>query len=153
MTLEEFAKLIPKSGPLLGLDLGTKTIGLGISDPARKLALPLKTIARTKLLADLAALKKIIAERDVMGLVLGLPLNMDGTEGPRAQSTRTFASNLRKEIALPLTFWDERLSTFEADQALQHADLSRRTREEKIDAAAATVILQGALDRLLSLNA
>jgi putative Holliday junction resolvase len=146
--MEEFAKALSAPGALLGLDLGTKTIGLSVSDVTRSFAVPLKTIERTRLAKDIDALRKIIADREIKGLVLGLPINMDGSEGPRAQSTRTFASNLAKEITLPLVFWDERLSTFEAGQIMIEADVSRKKRAEKIDAAAATVILQGALDSL-----
>jgi putative Holliday junction resolvase len=153
MTIEDFAKALPASGMLLGLDLGTKTIGLAVSDALHTLALPLKTIIRSKLNNDIAELKKMIAEREIVGLVLGLPLNMDGTKGPRAQSTRTFGSSLKKEIVLPLLFWDERLSTYGADQAMIEGDLSRKKRDERIDAAAAAVILQGALDRLTALKA
>jgi putative Holliday junction resolvase len=153
MVLEEFAKSLAPSGTLLGLDLGEKTIGLGISDEARRYAVPVKTIARTKLIKDIDALKKIIHERKISGLVLGLPLNMDGSEGPRAQSVRTFASNLRKQIALPLVFWDERLSTFEAERKLQQAGLSPGKNAGKIDASAATIILQAVLDRLQALKA
>lgn len=153
MTIEELAKTLAPSGALLGLDLGAKTIGLSVSDALRGFAVPLSTIARTKLKNDIDALKKIIAARKIAGLVLGLPLNMDGSEGPRAQSTRTFASNLVREISLPLAFWDERLSTFEAEEAMKDAGVSVKKRSQRVDAAAATVILQGALDGLKALKA
>lgn len=148
MAIEEFASALPPSGALLGLDVGAKTIGLSVSDSSRKLALPLKTLKRTRLAADMDVLKIIINERKIAGLILGLPLNMDGTEGPQAQSVRTFASNLRKALALPIGFWDERLTTHEAGNVLMRAALSRKKDDGKLDASAATIILQGALDRL-----
>ncbi len=148
LTIEEFAGRLNSQGTILGLDVSKKSIGLAVSDPAWRLALPLTAIKRSKLLSDIEALDKIIVAREVAGLVLGLPLNMDDTQGPRAQSIRTFAANLMKHIALPLTFWDERLSTFEAGQAMAEVGISRAKRDEKIDALAAAVILQGALDGL-----
>lgn len=135
-------------GALLGLDLGTKTIGVAICDGARTVASPLETIRRRKFGLDADALEAIIDARDIAGLVLGLPRNMDGTEGPRAQSTRAFAANFTRRRPLPVVFWDERLSTVAAEKALLEADTSRRRRAEVIDHVAAGYILQGALDRL-----
>lgn len=147
-TAEEFAAALPRAGAIAGLDLGTKTIGVAVSDGLRQVASPLTVIRRTKFTADATALLQIAADRGLAGLVLGLPLNMDGTEGPRAQSTRAFARNLERLTPLPLTFWDERLSTVAAERALFEADTSRRRRAEVIDQVAAGYILQGALDRL-----
>ena len=147
-TAEEFAAALPRAGAIAGLDLGTKTIGVAVSDGLRQVASPLTVIRRTKFTADATALLQIAADRGLAGLVLGLPLNMDGTEGPRAQSTRAFARNLDRLTPLPLTFWDERLSTVAAERALLEADTSRRRRAEVIDQVAAGYILQGALDRL-----
>lgn len=147
-TAEEFAAALPRAGAIAGLDLGTRTIGVAVSDGLRQVASPLTVIRRTKFTADATALLQIAADRGLAGLVLGLPLNMDGTEGPRAQSTRAFARNLERLTPLPLTFWDERLSTVAAERALLEADTSRRRRAEVIDQVAAGYILQGALDRL-----
>jgi putative pre-16S rRNA nuclease len=136
---------------LLGVDLGTKTIGLAISDGRLTIAGPLHTIKRTSLGGDCRELGRAIAEHEIYGLVVGLPLNMDGSEGPRAQSTRAFVRNLRGRIDLPVAFWDERLSTVAAERVMIEADLSRKKRAERIDAAAARIILQGALDRMARL--
>jgi putative Holliday junction resolvase len=133
---------------LLGLDVGTKTIGLALSDVMRQIATPLETIRRTKFKADVEQLLRIAKEQGVGGLVAGLPVNLDGTEGPRAQSTRAFVRNLTQLTDLPVAFWDERLSTAAAERALLEADTSRRRRAELIDKMAAAYILQGALDRL-----
>jgi putative Holliday junction resolvase len=133
---------------LMGLDLGTKTIGVAVSDTFQSVATPLETIKRRQFSKDAARLLEIIAERNVGAIVLGMPLNMDGTEGPRAQSTRAFARNLEKLCPLPITFWDERLSTVAAERALLEADTSRKRRSEVIDHVAASYILQGVLDRL-----
>ncbi|WOI52743.1 Holliday junction resolvase RuvX [Parvularcula sp. LCG005] len=135
-------------GPLLGLDLGTKTIGVAVSTPNRSLATPVTTIRRTKFTGDAEALIALAAERNVVGLVLGLPRNMDGTEGPRAQSTRAFARNLRRVTDLPVAYWDERLSTAAAERELIALDTSRARRAAVIDEMAASYILQGALDRM-----
>ena len=135
-------------GPLLGLDLGTKTIGLAVSDPARTLAAPLTTIRRTKFTTDAEALLRLARERSVVGLVVGLPLNMDGSEGPRAQSSRAFVRNLARLDPVPCAFWDERLSTAAAERQLIALDTKRAKRAAIIDAHAAAHILQGALDRL-----
>lgn len=145
---EDVAALAATRGPLLGLDLGTKTIGVAISDGLRMTATGLETIKRTKFTADAERLEQIIASRGVVGLVLGLPRNMDGSEGPRAQSTRAFARNLSHRIETPITFWDERLSTVAVERTLLEADSSRKRRAEVIDKLAAAYILQGALDRL-----
>jgi putative Holliday junction resolvase len=146
--LEDLAPLLPRSGALAGLDLGEKTIGVAISDLRRSVATPATVIRRAKFTLDAAALLEILSARAVCGIVLGLPLNMDGSEGPRVQSTRAFARNLEKLCPLPIAFWDERLSTVAAERALLEADTSRKRRKEVIDAVAAGYILQGALDRL-----
>lgn len=147
-TSEEFAATLPGFGAVAGLDLGTTTIGVALSDLMRGVATPTETIKRKKFGIDAAALLKLTTSRDVKGLVLGLPLNMDGSEGPRAQATRAFARNLEKLTPLPITFWDERLSTVAAERAMLEADLSRKRRAELIDHVAAGFILQGMLDRL-----
>ncbi len=143
----EFAGVIP-TGALIGLDLGTKTIGIAVSDGLRSVATPLKTVKRTKFGKDADALIATIEDRSICGMVVGLPLNMDGSEGPRVQSTRAFAKNLSARISIPICFWDERLSTVAAERALLEADTSRQRRAEVIDHVAASFILQGALDRL-----
>ena len=143
-----FAAALPRDGALMGLDLGTKTIGVAVSDTSRRIASPLETVRRTKFAADAAALLKLAGPRRIAGIVLGLPRNMDGSEGPRAQSTRAFARNLAGLTELPITFWDERLSTVAAERALLEADASRRRRAKVIDHVAAGYILQGLLDRL-----
>lgn len=148
MNAADFAAALPREGALLGLDLGTKTIGVAVSDRRRRVASALTVIRRTRFAADAAELLRLASDRAAVGLVLGLPLNMDGSEGPRAQSTRAFARNLAPVCALPLLFWDERLSTVAAERALLLADTSRKRRAEVIDAVAAGYILQGALDRL-----
>lgn len=133
---------------LLGLDLGEKTIGLALSDPGLSVASPVSTIRRTKFTADVKELLKLVAERQVGGLVIGLPLNMDGSEGPRCQSVRQFAANLLKLQDLPILFWDERLSTVAVERNMIEADLSRAKRAKVVDQAAAAFILQGVLDSL-----
>ncbi len=151
MILEDASALsgrLPPVGALAGLDFGTKTIGVAVSDATRSVATPLQTIRRKKFGADAAALLAICAGRSVAGIVLGLPRNMDGSEGPRAQSTRAFARNLAALTELPIAFWDERLSTVAAERALLEADASRARRADVIDHVAAGYILQGALDRL-----
>jgi putative Holliday junction resolvase len=148
LALPELSLLLRKEQRLLGLDVGTKTIGLALSDVLRQIASPLETIRRTKFSTDAAQLLKIAHEHGVGGLVLGLPVNLDGTEGPRAQSTRAFARNLSALTELPMAFWDERLSTAAAERVLLEADASRKRRAELIDKMAAAYILQGALDRL-----
>lgn len=136
------------AGRLIGIDAGTKTLGLALSDVRRTIASPLETIRRTKFTADAARLFAIVAEHGVSGLVLGLPRNLDGTEGPRAQATRALARNLNKLSPLPILLWDERLTTAEAERMLIDADQTRKRRAEVIDKLAATIILQSALDRL-----
>ncbi len=151
LELADFASALPARGRLLGLDLGEKTIGLAISDRDRSLASPLETLRRGKFRLDAQALAAIVAKREVAGLVLGLPVNMDGSEGPRCQSTRQFARNLEKEagITLPITLWDERLSTAAVERLLvDEADMTRARRAEVVDKMAAAYILQGALDAL-----
>jgi putative Holliday junction resolvase len=147
-TLDETAPVLPPMTPMAGLDLGTVTIGVAVSDRLLTVATPVETIKRKKFGLDAAALLALLDKREVGAIVLGLPRNMDGTEGPRAQSTRAFARNLEKLTPLPITFWDERLSTVAAERALLEADTSRKRRAELIDHVAASYILQGALDRL-----
>lgn len=139
---------LPSAGKLLGLDLGTKTIGVAVSDGMRYSATPLETIARIKFTQDAERLKALIAVNQAVGIVLGLPLNMDGSEGPRAQSTRAFARNLSKLIEIPIAFWDERLSTSAVTRTLIEADVRRDRRAQVVDKLAASYILQGALERL-----
>jgi putative holliday junction resolvase len=148
LPLTEAADHWPARGSLIGLDLGTKTIGVASSDPARRLATGVETIARTSFTADADRLLALAGERAAVGFVLGLPINMDGTEGPRAQSTRAFARNLAKLTPLPIALWDERLSTAAVERDLIAADVSRKKRAAIIDQHAAAYILQGALDRL-----
>src|SRR5437660_6796942 len=139
---------LPPRGALIGLDLGTKTIGVATSDPDRRLATGVETIARKAFAADATRLLELAAERGAVGFVLGLPINMDGSEGPRAQSTRAFARNLARLTGLPIALWDERLSTAAVERALIAVDASRAARKSVIDQHAAAYILQGALDRL-----
>ena len=146
--LTDFAKALPEYGAIGGLDLGTKTIGVSVSDQMRSIASPLETIKRRKFTKDAEYLLSICKGRALCGLILGLPRNMDGSEGPRAQSTRTFARNLFRKTDVPISFWDERLSTIAAEKALLEADTTRKRRSEVIDHVAASYILQGALDRL-----
>jgi putative holliday junction resolvase len=148
----EFAANLPAGRAIAGLDLGTVTIGVAVSDLFRSVASPLETVKRTKFSADAARLLTIAAGRNLAGFVLGLPLNMDGTEGPRCQSTRAFARNLERLTPLPIAFWDERLSTVAAERALLEADTSRTRRAAVIDHVAAGYILQGLLDRLTYLR-
>jgi putative Holliday junction resolvase len=147
-TAENFAAALPSFGAICGLDLGTVTIGVAVSDSLRSVATPLETIKRKKFTLDAARLLEIIKLRDLKGIVLGLPMNMDGSEGPRCQATRAFARNLERLTDLPIAFWDERLSTVAAERALLEADTSRKRRDEVIDHVAAGYILQGMLDRL-----
>ncbi|ABE40249.1 Holliday junction resolvase RuvX [Rhodopseudomonas pseudopalustris] len=152
LPLIEAAAHWPARGALLGLDLGTKTIGVAVSDPDRKLATGIETVARTAFTADAKRVLALAAERSACGFVLGLPLNMDGSEGPRAQSTRAFARNFARLTELPIGLWDERLSTAAVERALIANDVSRAKRAKIIDEHAAIYILQGALDRLVALN-
>ena len=142
---------LPPRVPIIGLDLGTKTIGVAISDITRQIASPLETISRRKFTQDAERIAFLIARENAGLLLLGLPLNMDGSEGPRAQSTRAFARNLGKMIAIPIAFWDERLSTAAVERMLISADTSRAKRSAVIDKLAATYILQSALDSIVSL--
>ncbi|MGN7870454.1 Holliday junction resolvase RuvX [Paracoccus sp. 22332] len=146
--IADFAASLPPVGGIAGLDLGTKTIGVAVSDGLRQVASPLTVIRRQKFTLDAAELLAVARDRGLVGLILGLPRNMDGSEGPRAQSTRAFARNLERLSPLPIGFWDERLSTVAAERALLEADTSRKRRAEVIDQVAAGYILQGALDRL-----
>ena len=148
LPLVEAADYLPERGALIGLDLGTKTIGVAVSDPDRRLATAVETVSRTNFTADATRLLGLAAERKAVAFVLGLPINMDGTEGPRAQSTRAFARNLARLTELPIAFWDERLSTAAVERELIAADVSRARRAKVIDQHAAVFILQGALDRL-----
>ena len=150
--IEAAGHLAPR-GALIGLDLGTKTIGVAVCDPDRKLATGVTTVARGKFTADAAAVLALAAERQAVGFVLGLPINMDGSEGPRAQSTRAFARNFAKLTELPIALWDERLSTAAVERELIAIDMSRARRAEVIDQHAAAYILQGALARLANLKA
>ena len=149
--IEDLAARLAPGARLAGLDLGTKTIGVALSDPSLMIATPLKTIRREKFAKDAEALLAICAREKVGGIVLGLPVNMNGTEGPRAQATRAFLRSLAALTSIPVVLWDERLSTVGAERAMLEADLSRKKRAEKIDAAAAAFILQGALDRIANL--
>ncbi|MCZ0960338.1 Holliday junction resolvase RuvX [Paracoccus benzoatiresistens] len=146
--ITDFAASLPPVGAIAGLDLGTKTIGVAVSDGLRQVASPLTVIRRQKFTLDAAELLAIAKDRGLVGLILGLPRNMDGSEGPRAQSTRAFARNMERLTDLSIGFWDERLSTVAAERALLEADTSRKRRAEVIDQVAAGYILQGALDRL-----
>lgn len=146
--IHAFAAALPAQGAIAGLDLGDKTIGVAISDLRRSVASPIETIRREKFTLDAARLLALLSARGVGAIILGLPLNMDGSEGPRVQSTRAFARNLERLTPLPITFWDERLSTVAATRAMLEADLSRKQRSERVDNVAASYILQGALDRL-----
>ncbi len=148
MTPEEFHAALAPGARLIGLDLGTKTIGVAVSDVDRCVATALETIKRSRFRDDAARMAGIIADYGVGGIVIGLPLNMDGSEGPRAQSSRAYARNLAAATGLPILLWDERLSTVAAERALIAADTSRKRRAATIDKVAAAYILQGVLDRL-----
>jgi len=152
LPLVEAAEYFAPRGALIGLDLGTKTIGVAVSDPDRKLATGVTTVARSNFTADARRVLALAAERSACGFVLGLPINMDGSEGPRAQSTRAFARNFAKLTDLPIALWDERLSTAAVERGLIAADVSRAKRAAVIDEHAAMFILQGALDRLAYLT-
>jgi len=148
LSLAEAVAVLPPRGALIGLDLGSKTIGVAASDPDRRVAAPVETISRQRFNLDARRILDLAAERRGAGLVLGLPINMDGSEGPRAQATRAFARNLARLTELPIALWDERLSTAAVERALIAADASRAKRNSVIDQHAAAYILQGALDRL-----
>jgi putative pre-16S rRNA nuclease len=145
---EAFARAMPAGARLMGLDLGTKTLGLALSDVTRTIASGLTTLSRTKFSADVRRLLELASQHGVGGFVIGMPINLDGSGGPRAQATRAFARNLSRLTPIPILYWDERLSTAEAERTLIEADLSRRRRAQVIDKVAATLILQSALDRL-----
>ncbi len=145
----DFAAALPPAGRLLGLDVGDKTIGLALSDASRLISSPHVTIQRTKFSKDLEALKAVLAAQQVVGLVIGNPINMDGTSGRRVQSTQSFIANLKKHIDLPMLLWDERLTTMAVVRMMeQEADLSRKRRDELVDKLAASYMLQGCLDRM-----
>ena len=148
VAIEDLPPLLAREARLLGLDLGTKTIGMALSDVTRSVATPLRTLKRGKFTADAKELADVIEQNQVGALVIGMPFNLDGTEGPRAQSTRAFARNLGQHIQVPIVFWDERLSTAAVERHLIEADASRKRRAEVIDRMAAAYILQGALERL-----
>lgn len=148
MDLADLAMALGPTGRLLGLDIGSKTVGLALSDPMRTVASPVETIRRKKFTADAARLCAVVADREVRGLLVGLPVNMDGSEGPRCQSVRQFVRNLAPILDLPTAFWDERLSTAAVTRTLLDADMSRKRRGEVVDKMAAAYILQGALDAL-----
>ena len=147
-TLSELREGLKKGQRLMGLDLGSKTIGLSLSDVTLTVATPLETIRRTKFSKDVARLLELAAQHEIGGFIVGLPINMDGSEGPAAQSARAFARNLQKLSAIPVAFWDERMSTAAVTRTLLEADASRARRAEVVDKMAAAYILQGALERL-----
>jgi putative holliday junction resolvase len=147
-SIADLAAALPRNQRLAALDLGEKTIGIAIGDPGHKVASPLTTIRRTKFTKDAAELLKIADDRQIGGLIIGLPLNMDGSEGPRCQSVRQFATNLMQLRDLPIAFWDERLSTMAVTRGMIEADMTRAKRAKIVDQSAAAFILQGALDSL-----
>jgi putative holliday junction resolvase len=149
--IADFAAALPPNRAIAGLDLGDKTIGVAMSDLRRSVATPITVIRRVKFTQDATQLLALLVERGAQGIILGLPLNMDGSSGPRVQSTQAFARNLERLTDLPIGFWDERLSTVAAERALLEADTSRKRRKEVIDQVAAGYILQGVLDRLAHL--
>jgi len=151
VTIEELAATLTRGQAIAGLDLGTKTIGISVSDLGRRFATPRDVIRRVKFGLDAQALVAMADKERVVAFVIGLPINMDGSEGPRAQATRAFVRNMEQKTELPFVFWDERLSTVAAERVLIEMDVSRKKRADRIDSAAASFILQGALDRLLSL--
>jgi putative holliday junction resolvase len=146
--IENLPPLLAREARLLGLDVGTKTIGMALSDVTRSVATPFDTIRRSKFTADAKTIREVVEKNQVGALVIGLPLNLDGSEGPRAQSTRAFARNLAAHVEVPMVFWDERLSTAAVERHLIEADASRKRRAEVVDRMAAAYILQGALERL-----
>ncbi len=152
IAIEDLGASLDAGAPLLGLDLGAKTIGLALSDGTLIVASPHATIRRAKFTADAETLRRLVERHGVGGLVIGLPVNMDGSEGPRCQSVRQFAANLLERFDLPIAFWDERLSTAAVTRTLIEADVSRKRRAKVVDKMAAAYILQGALDRLAALR-
>ena len=152
IAIEDLPPHLGRDARLLGLDVGTKTIGMALSDVTRSVATPFDTIGRTKFTADAKTIRQVVEKNQVGALVIVFPLNLDGSEGPRAQSTRAFASNLAAHVEVPMVFWDERLSTAAVERHLIEADASRKRRAEVVDRMAAAYILQGALDRLRRLE-
>jgi putative Holliday junction resolvase len=152
LAIEELAAVLAPGDLVAGLDLGTTTIGLSLSDKGRRFATPRPVINRKKFSIDAGLLLAFATKEDVKAFVIGLPINMDGSQGPRAQATRAFVRNMMEKTDIPFTFWDERLSTVAAERALIEMDVSRKKRGERIDSAAASFILQGALDRLSSIS-
>jgi putative pre-16S rRNA nuclease len=152
LPLTDFVGALAPGARLIGIDVGTKTLGLALSDATRNIASALVTLRRSRLAEDLRRLIELAGEHGAGGFVVGLPLNLDGTTGPRAQATRAFVRNLAKATPLPVFYWDERLSTVAAQRTLLEADLSRKRRAEVVDKVAATLILQGALDRMRHLS-
>ena len=152
ISIEDLPPHLGRDARLLGLDVGTKTIGMALSDVTRSVATPFDTIRRSKFTADAKTIREVVEKNQVGALVIGFPLNLDGSEGPRAQSTRAFARNLAAHVTVPMVFWDERLSTAAVERHLIEADASRKRRAEVIDRMAAAYILQGALDRLRRLE-
>jgi len=148
IAIEDLPRKLTPEARLLGLDVGTKTVGMALSDVTRSIATPFDTIRRTKFTADAKAIGEVIERNQVGAVVIGLPINLDGTEGPRAQSTRAFARNLAAHISVPMLCWDQRLTTAAVERHLIEADVSRKRRAEVVDRMAAAYILQGALDRL-----
>ena len=152
IAIEDLPPHLGRDARLLGLDVGTKTIGMALSDVTRSVATPFDTIRRSKFTADAKTIREVVEKNQVGALVIGFPLNLDGSEGPRAQSTRAFARNLAAHVTVPMVFWDERLSTAAVERHLIEANASRKRRAEVIDRMAAAYILQGALDRLRRLD-
>ena len=148
LTLAEIKAALPRGARLMGLDVGEKTVGIAVCDPGLAVATPVETLRRGKFTVDVQKLARLIAERKIGGLVIGLPVNMDGSEGPRCQSVRQFGANLLAHMDLPILFWDERLSTAAVTRTLIEADMSRKRRAEVVDKMAAAYILQGAIDAL-----
>ncbi|MCQ2004535.1 Holliday junction resolvase RuvX [Rhizobium sp. NRK18] len=152
LTIEELATALQPGQPVAGLDLGTKTIGIAVSDLGRRLANPRPVIKRVKFTKDAEVLLALATKEKVAAFIIGLPVNMDGSEGPRVQATRAFVRTMSEKTEIPFVYWDERLSTVAAERALLEMDVSRAKRAERIDSAAASFILQGALDRLAFLQ-
>ncbi|CAN7321129.1 Holliday junction resolvase RuvX [Rhizobium sp. LjRoot254] len=151
LSIDDLASTLAPGDIIAGLDLGTTTIGLSLSDKGRRFATPRTVISRKKFTLDAALLLAFAAKEEVRAFVIGLPINMDGSSGPRAQATRAFVRNMEAKTAIPFVYWDERLSTVAAERVLIEMDVSRKKRSERIDSAAASFILQGALDRLSSI--
>lgn len=151
LTIDELASTLMPGQPVAGLDLGTKTIGISVSDLGRRFATPREVIKRVKFGIDAEQLLAVAAKEKTAAFIIGLPINMDGSEGPRAQATRAFVRNMAQKTDIPFVYWDERLSTVAAERVLIEMDVSRKKRADRIDSAAASFILQGALDRLASL--